>query len=134
MYSEDWVIIANAIYEGLKKFDGIVVTHGTDTMAYTTSIISYMLKNVDKPVVFTGSQVPIDKEGSDGITNLLQGFQVALSELNKICLVFNGKIILGTRAFKIHSLDEDAFVSCNDSYLGRIKNWKSNFRRILCIQ
>ncbi|MGG7201193.1 asparaginase [Clostridium butyricum] len=124
MYSEDWVIIANAIYEGLKKFDGIVVTHGTDTMAYTTSIISYMLKNVDKPVVFTGSQVPINKEGSDGITNLLQGFQVALSELNKICLVFNGKIILGTRAFKIHSLDEDAFVSCNDSYLGRIKNGK----------
>lgn len=122
MSVRDWKVIANAIYEGLKEFDGIVVTHGTDTMSYTTSIISYMLQNVNKPVVFTGSQLPITNEGSDAIRNLLQSFQVATSDFKGICLVFNGKIIRGTRAFKIHSLNEDAFVSCNGSYLGKIDN------------
>lgn len=120
MSSSDWRVIAESVYEGLKEFDGIVVTHGTDTMAYTTSIISFMLKNVNKPVVFTGSQIPIEHEGSDGVTNLLHSFKVAVSDISGVCLVFNGKIIKGTRAFKIHSLDEDAFVSCNNLYLGRI--------------
>ena len=71
MSSSDWKVIAESVYEGLKEFDGIVVTHGTDTMAYTTSIISFMLKNVNKPVIFTGSQIPIEHDGSDGVTNLL---------------------------------------------------------------
>ena len=121
MSSDDWVTIARAVFEGLKDYDGIVVTHGTDTMAYTTSIISYMVSNVNKPVVFTGSQLPIMNEGSDAAKNLYQAFQVATSEYKGLCLVFNSKIIKGTRAFKIHSLDKDAFVSCNDSYLGKIK-------------
>jgi L-asparaginase len=121
MSSSDWLIIANAINEGLKNFDGIVVTHGTDTMAYTTSILSYMLRYFSKPVVFTGSQAPINAEGSDAVSNLFQAFQVAMSSLKGICLVFNGKIIKGTRAFKMHSLNEDAFVSCNCSYLGRVE-------------
>lgn len=120
MSSSDWKVIAESVYEGLKEFEGIVVTHGTDTMAYTTSIISFMLKNVNKPVIFTGSQIPIEHEGSDGVTNLLHSFKAAVSDIRGVCLVFNGKIIKGTRAFKIHSLDEDAFVSCNNLYLGRI--------------
>lgn len=122
MSSSDWVLIANAVNEGLNKFDGIVITHGTDTMAYTTSILSYMIRNISKPVVFTGSQTPIDVEGSDGVANLLQAFQVATSNLKEICLVFNGKIIKGTRAFKMHSVNEDAFVSCNYPYLGQFEN------------
>lgn len=120
--SADWIKIADAIYEGLKEFDGIVITHGTDTMAYTTSIISFMIKNVNKPVVFTGSQLPIGYEGSDGVVNLSQAFRVASSSFKGICLVFNGKIIRGTRAFKIHSLNEDAFVSCTNSYIGKVNN------------
>lgn len=116
----DWVTIARAIFEGLKDYDGIVVTHGTDTMAYTTSITSYMVSNINKPVVFTGSQLPMMDEGSDAVKNLYQAFQVATSEYKGVCLVFNSKIIKGTRAFKIHSLDKDAFVSCDDSYLGKI--------------
>lgn len=122
MSSSGWKIIAEEIYEGLKKFDGIVITHGTDTMAYTTSMISFMIKNVNKPVVFTGSQLPIEFKGSDGVANLSQAFETAISDVKGVCLVFNGKIIRGTRAFKIHSLDEDAFVSCNNSYIGRIIN------------
>lgn len=120
--SSDWKIISTAIYEGLKEFDGIVVTHGTDTMAYTTAMMSFMIQNIDKPVVFTGSQVPINEKGSDGVQNLLNSFKTAMSDIKGVCLVFNGKIIRGTRAFKIHSLDEDAFVSCNNSYLGKISN------------
>lgn len=120
MSSDDWITIARAVFQGLKDYDGIVVTHGTDTMAYTTSIISYMISNINKPVVFTGSQLPMIDEGSDAIKNLFQAFQVATSEYNGLCLVFNGKIIKGTRAFKIHSVDKDAFVSCNEAYLGKI--------------
>lgn len=120
MSSKDWILIAKAIFRGLKEFDGIVVTHGTDTMAYSTAILSYMISNINKPVVFTGSQIPISDEGSDAIKNLFQAFQVATSKFKGICLVFNGKIISGTRAFKIHSLNEDAFISCNNSYLGKI--------------
>lgn len=121
MSASEWTIIADAIYDGLNEYDGIVITHGTDTMAYTTSIISYMLRNVKKPVVFTGSQKPITNIENDAITNLYQAFLVAISKVSGICLVFNGKIIKGTRAFKIHSLNEDAFVSCNDSYIGKIE-------------
>lgn len=124
MSSSDWLVIGNAIHEGLDKFDGIVITHGTDTMAYTTSIVSYMLRNLNKPVVFTGSQLPIDAEGSDGVINLFQSFQVATSDFKGICLVFNGKIIKGSRAFKIHSINEDAFVSCNYPYLGKFQDGK----------
>lgn len=120
--SSDWKIISTAIYEGLKEFDGIVVTHGTDTMAYTTAMMSFMIQNIDKPVVFTGSQVPINEKGSDGVQNLLYSFKTAMSDIKGVCLVFNGKIISGTRAFKIHSLDEDAFVSCNNAYLGKISD------------
>ncbi|KOA19314.1 L-asparaginase 1 [Clostridium homopropionicum DSM 5847] len=122
--SADWTLISNAIYEGIQKYDGIVITHGTDTMAYTTSIISYVLQNLNKPVVFTGSQVPITHELSDGTKNLLDAFKVATSQLKGVCLVFNGKIIRGTRAIKIHSSNTDAFVSCNDSYLGKIISGK----------
>ena len=122
MSSSEWKIIAEEIYEGLKKFDGIVITHGTDTMAYTTAIVSFMVKNIDKPVIFTGSQLPIDYKGSDGVVNLSHAFKVVVSGVKGVCLVFNGKIIRGTRAFKIHSLDEDAFVSCNNSYICRIIN------------
>ena len=118
--ASDWKIISSAIYEGLKEFDGIVVTHGTDTMAYTTAMMSYMIQNINKPVVFTGSQIPIYEKGSDGVRNLLYAFKTAMSDIKGVCIVFNGKIIRGTRAFKIHSLDEDAFVSCNNAYLGKV--------------
>lgn len=118
--TSDWKMIASAIYDGLKEFDGVVVTHGTDTMAYTTAMMSFMIQNIDKPVVFTGSQIPINEEGSDGVKNLLYSFKTAMSDIKGVCIVFNGKIIRGTRAFKIHSLDKDAFVSCNNAYLGKI--------------
>lgn len=120
MSSSDWKIISEAVYEGLKEFDGIVITHGTDTMSYTAAMVSFMVKNVNKPVVFTGSQLPIDFKGSDGVINLSQAFKTVVSGVKGICIVFNGKIIRGTRAFKIHSLNEDAFVSCDNSYMGRI--------------
>lgn len=122
MYSKDWKVIAKEVYEGSKEFDGIVITHGTDTMAYTTSMISFMVQNLNIPVVFTGSQIPMDEEGSDADSNLLEAFKVAVSDITGVSLVFNGKVIKGTRAFKIHSLNHDAFVSCNYPYIGKFKD------------
>ena len=67
---EEWCVIAQAIYQSLPQFDGIVVTHGTDTMAYTASMMSFMLKNPSIPIVFTGSQLPISDPLTDAVSNL----------------------------------------------------------------
>lgn len=74
---EEWKVIAAAIYDGFREFDGIVVTHGTDTMAYTASMLCFMLKNPPVPVVLTGSQVPIAHPLTDAVLNLRCAFAMA---------------------------------------------------------
>lgn len=110
---EEWLIIGEHIYKNYNSYDGIVVTHGTDTMAYTTSILSFMLPNIPIPVVFTGSQLPLTHPLTDAIDNLRYAFAMATSKVPGIYLAFNRKIILGSRAVKIRTTGFDAFESVN---------------------
>lgn len=124
MQPEDWVVIAQESFEGLKHYDGIVISHGTDTMAYTSSILSFMLKNLDKPIVLTGSQLPIDAPNTDGVRNILEAFLVANQGIPGVYVVFNGKIILGARAIKVRTMNFNAFDSINVPNVGYIDNLK----------
>lgn len=113
---EEWVFIAENIYENYYKYDGIVITHGTDTMAYTASMLSFMLRNITIPIVITGSQLPIEHPLTDAIENLCSAFAMAASETHGVFVAFNRKIILGTRAVKTHTIDFAAFESINSPY------------------
>ena len=110
---EEWRHIAEAIFEGFEQYGGIVVTHGTDTMAYTASMMSFMLKNPPIPVVFTGSQVPISAPLSDAVLNLSCAFAMAQSGKPGVFVAFDRKIILGCRAVKVKTTAFDAFESVN---------------------
>ena len=117
---EEWRIIAKQIYERLPEYDGIVVTHGTDTMAYTAAMLSFMLRDLDKPVILTGSQIPIDSYLTDARANLYCAFEVAASGIQGVYVVFNRKIIKGTRAVKVRTMGFDAFESVNLPDVGEI--------------
>ncbi|NCB04234.1 MAG: asparaginase [Clostridia bacterium] len=110
---EEWHVIASAIYDAFTDYDGIVVTHGTDTMAYTASMMSFMLQNPPVPVVFTGSQVPISHPLTDAIENLRCAFAMAASGKPGVFVAFDRKIMLGCRAVKVRTVGFDAFESVN---------------------
>jgi len=120
MQPEDWKVIAKEAYKGLQLFDGIVITHGTDTMAFTSAMLSFMLKNLNKPVVFTGSQLSIDEPNTDAKKNLVDAVKTAVAGYPGAYIVFGGKIIKGTRACKTHSTDFGAFESINAPLAGKI--------------
>jgi len=128
MQPEDWVIIAECIFDALRDYDGFVVAHGTDTMAYTASALSFMLGDLDKPVVLTGSQLSITDDGTDARINILDACTTASSPyLRGVFLVFNGKIILGCRASKVNTRDFQAFESINYPYIGTLFDRKITF-------
>lgn len=116
--SEEWQTVAKAVYDNIDKYDGIVITHGTDTMAYTSSMISYMLYNLNKPVVLTGSQLPIDDLLTDAKNNLYTAFSAVEANIKGVSVAFNHKIINGCRAVKVRTLGFRAFESVNAEYLG----------------
>ncbi|MFE5319886.1 asparaginase [Paenibacillus sp. NPDC056579] len=120
MQPESWVKIAEAIYENYSQYDGFVITHGTDTMAYTSAALSYMLHNVNKPVVITGSQVPINVKKTDAKRNVLDSIRFACEDTGGVFLVFDGRVIRGTRAVKIRTKSYDAFESINHPYIAYI--------------
>ena len=98
---EHWVRLASLIKEEYENYDGFVICHGTDTMAYTAAALSYMVQHSPKPIVLTGSQKPIDKEDTDARINLRDSFLYALSDDSAdVVIVFQGKVIAGTRAKK----------------------------------
>jgi len=113
---EEWKVIATEIFAGFALYDGIVVTHGTDTMAYTASMMTFMLENPPVPVVFTGSQVPISETLTDAVSNLRCAFAMAASGRAGIFVAFDRKIILGCRAVKVKTTAFDAFESVNLPY------------------
>ena len=119
---EEWQLIAREIFENRQGFDGIVVSHGTDTMAYTASAVTFMLPNIDKPVVFTGSQLPLADFLSDGPDNLRTAFAMAASGCNGVFLAFDRKVMLGCRAVKVRASGFSAFESVNARYAGRVSN------------
>lgn len=115
-----WLQIAKAIFQRIKDFDGFVVAHGTDTLCYTAAALSFMLQELNKPVVLTGAQVPLEEIGSDGRSNLINAVRVAISDLAEVAVVFGSQIIRGTRAKKMSAFDMQAFISVNDNPLGKI--------------
>jgi L-asparaginase len=118
-----WITLVNTIRDNYEIFDGFVVCHGTDTMAYTAAALSYMIQNSPKPIIVTGAQRPINVEITDSKTNLFDSFLYASSNLaSGVQIVFNGKVILGTRARKTHSKSFQAFSSINYPYLAVIQD------------
>ena len=110
----EWNEIGRLIRDRYDDFDGFVVLHGTDTMAYTASAMSFMLEGLDKAVVFTGSQIPLCRMRSDGIDNLVTSMLVAASgEVHEVCLYFGGQLMRGNRATKVSADDLEAFSSPN---------------------
>jgi len=120
MNPEHWLKIAQTIYEKYEDYDGFVITHGTDTMAYTAAILTYILQNSSKPVVLTGSQRPIDVEGTDARRNLRDAIRFACEKTGGVFLVFNGNVINGSRAVKIRTKSDNAFDSINFPLVARI--------------
>ena len=119
---QEWQLIARHIFEDRAGFDGIVVSHGTDTMAYTASAISFMLPQIDMPVVFTGSQLPLADMLSDGPDNLRTAFSMAASGKPGVFLAFDRKVMLGCRAVKVRASGFSAFESVNARYAGLVSN------------
>lgn len=110
---EEWKILATKIFDNINKYDGIIVTHGTDTMAYTTSMISLMVQNPNIPIVFTGSQLPLSNPLTDAYDNLKCALAMAKSAYRGVFIAFDRTIILGSRAVKVRTSGFKAFESIN---------------------
>jgi len=122
---DHWLKIAEAIRERYDAYDGFVICHGTDTMAYSAAALSYLIQNPNKPIVFTGSQKPIDREDTDAKINLRDSFLYASSDLaSGVVIVFQGKVIAGTRAKKIRTKSFNAFDSMDFPELAKIRDGK----------
>jgi L-asparaginase len=119
MHPDKWVKIASMIEENYQNFDGFVVLHGSDTMSYSASALSFMLENLDKPVVFTGSQLPIGDLRTDAKENLITAIQIASLQhkgkpvIHEVCLYFEYKLYRGNRTTKINAEHFNAFTSPN---------------------
>ncbi|QCI22968.1 asparaginase [Buchnera aphidicola] len=110
----EWQIIANDIEKNYDKYDGFVILHGTDTMAYTASALSFILENLEKPVIITGSQIPLSEIRSDGRQNLLNSLLMAANyPINEVTLFFHNKLYRGNRTTKSQANSFDAFSSPN---------------------
>jgi len=117
----EWNKIAWAIAENYQLYDGFVVLHGTDTMAYSASALSFMLENLSKPVIFTGAQIPLCELRSDGQANLINAMTIAASgRVHEVCLYFNGKLLRGNRSTKLSSDQFSAFESPNAPHLADV--------------
>lgn len=111
---KEWNKIAEIIYNSYSSYDGFVVLHGTDTMAYTASALSFILDGLDKPIVLTGSQIPLSEMRSDGRDNLVTSMIIAASGIvPEVCLYFSGRLLRGNRAVKMSADDLVAFKSPN---------------------
>ncbi len=124
MSPEYWVRMVDVIAENYDKYDGFVVLHGTDTMAYTASALSFLLENLTKPVVLTGSQLPIGQLRTDGKENLMSSLELAstygadgLPKIPEVCIYFDGHVLRGNRATKQDAEEFDAFDSFNYPHL-----------------
>lgn len=114
MTPEDWQHIADDIQAHYDQYDGFVILHGTDTMAFTASALSFMLENLAKPVIVTGSQIPLAELRSDGQINLLNALYIAANyPVTEVTLFFNNHLFRGNRTTKAHADGFDAFASPN---------------------
>lgn len=118
--SSHWLTLAHTIQERSDRYDGFVILHGTDTMAYTASALSFAIRPLDRPVVLTGSQVPLSNIRSDARRNLINAVEMATHPINEVIICFNDKILRGNRATKMSIGDFDAFASPNFTPLAEI--------------
>ena len=115
-----WQALARLIKERYDDYDGFVILHGTDTMAYSASALSFMLENLGKPVIFTGSQLPIGSPRTDGKENLISAVEIATAKdshghpmVPEVCICFNSLLLRGNRSVKVNATGFDAFKSPN---------------------
>lgn len=118
-----WLMLAGLIRDNYDRYDAFLVCHGTDTMAYTAAALSYLIQNSEKPIVLTGAQKSILLEITDARKNLHDSIRCALDERSRdVMLVFDGKIIAGTRAKKTATFSYNAFSSINFPVIGKIQD------------
>ncbi len=122
MTPDHWQIMVRAIKERYDDYDGFVLTHGTDTMAYTAAALSYMIQNGGKPVVLTGAQKPMAFDTTDSRENLYDAFLCAVNDMPGVSIVFDHKVIAGTRAKKKRTKSFAAFESIDYPELGVIRD------------
>ncbi len=121
MVPGDWQTIADMIDQFYSQFDGFVVVHGTDTMAYTTSALSFMLRGISKPIIFTGSQIPLGLRRNDARENLITAMILASEyPIKEVCLYFGGRLLRGCRATKLSTTSFTAFESPNSPPLALV--------------
>lgn len=117
--SAHWLLMAQIIEEHYQSFDGFIILHGTDTMAYSASALSFMLQGINKPVIFTGAQLPIASPRSDGHENFVTALEIAADKkdgypvISEVCIFFNHLLLRGNRSKKVESQHFDAFESEN---------------------
>jgi L-asparaginase len=120
-----WTRLAEVIEENYKEFDGFVILHGTDTMAYSASALSFMLEDLNKPVIFTGAQLPIGALRTDGKENLITSIVLAGAKeygkpvVPEVCIYFESKLSRGNRTTKVNAEHFNAFQSANYPYLAK---------------
>ena len=123
MRPRDWLAVRDTIVDAYDDYDGFVVLHGTDTMAYTAAALSYLIQGSPKPIVLTGSQQPMANPFTDAKLNLYQSLLYALDDASRdVCVVFGGDVICGTRARKQRTMSFNAFTSMNMPPLACIRN------------
>ena len=116
---EHWIRMARAVAERRTQYDAFVITHDTDTMAYSAAALHYMLENIDCPVVFTGSQLPVGVPGTDAEQNLLTAFHAALGGRAGVYIAFGGRVMFGNDARKLCTMQLTAFGNINRPLAGR---------------
>ena len=123
---EFWVKLADRIYQNYDSYDGFVILHGTDTMAYTASALSFLLENLAKPVILTGSQLPLGVIRTDGRENIVNSIEIAADtcegkpRVPEVCICFGNALYRGNRAYKANAENFDAFTSANYPALAEI--------------
>lgn len=123
MRPEDWLTIARCVREHYASYDGFVVTHGTDTMAYTASALSYLIARSPKPIALTGAQKSIVTEDTDARVNLYDAFAYAADDMSHgVQIVFDGRVIAGTRARKVRTKSRNAFESVDYPCLAIVRD------------
>ncbi len=116
-----WSALARELVTRWQAYDGFVLLHGTDTMAYSASALSFMLRGADKPVIFTGAQIPLGEPDSDALANLLGALTLAgRQRIQEVCLYFGGRLLRGNRSTKLASEAFDAFDSPNYPHLADV--------------
>ena len=117
---QHWQELAAIIKNRLDEVDGVVITHGTDTLAYTASALSYMLQNIPIPVILTGAQRPLEELRSDARNNLINAVELACADIPEVCIFFDYKLMRGNRTSKNHINFFDAFHSPNYPLLAEV--------------